>query len=164
MDYILNLITSGNVDELSKKVFNQHLSPQSVSGYTQCLNTEEEIALIHKLLEPDCKKWLDFASNYVEHYPLSGSAVINMAEHIDKPSVRTLFEDNLKKYGAGESESLAICKQLRSKDKLDAEFLAVFCDSARQNYDRVVYELALIGEKWWQRYVDAVKAYQLPCR
>ena len=160
MDYILNLINTCNIDELTKKVFNQRLSSQSISTYTQCLNSDEEIALMHKLLEPDGKRWFDFACKYTKSYPLSNHAVMRLVEHIDNSNAKALLEICLKKYGIGQLESLAICEQIRRKNKLDNDFLAVFCDSARQNYDSVAYELAMIDEKWCKRYVNAACSYR----
>ena len=159
MDNIFYLININDVKGLSEVIFNKKLTSDSPKCYASCMSNQEEVELVKQLLQTNDKRWLDFIEKYIEHFPLTEEATLALIEHCDETTAKGLLAKCWKKYGANEKESIAFCNKLRSADNIDEGLLTAFCDSARLIYDDANYELALIDNKWSERYVNASKCY-----
>ena len=159
MDNIFHLIHVNAFDELNEIVFNKKLSANCFRGYASCLSSEEEKFLIQKFVETKGENWFAFIKKYIGHFPLSSDAVLLLLENSANSEIKTLLEEEWKKYGACEKESLAFCDRLHGPNEIDENLLAVFCDSARLAYDDAAYKLSLIDSKWSERYINASKRY-----
>lgn len=125
----IELIKSGQIEDLKAQTFGQKLEKNSEGTYTAVLSEDEELAVVEKIVANDAQssEWVEFFAGYVEHYAPFNSALKVLIEYLNVDSSPKLLLSVAKKWGLAPDIMTLLCQKAIKEERVEATPILAEC-------------------------------------
>ena len=130
----IELIKSGQIEDLKAQTFEQKLESYSEGTYTAVLSEEEELAVVQQVVEDNeqSELWRVFFEQYISHYVPFNSALKVLIEYLNVASSPKLLLSVAKRWGLAPDIMFLLCQKAIKEEQAEvASILAEYAQNPR---------------------------------